>query len=96
MPVYAYECFKCGAEWDEDHCIAEREQHGPCPNCGAHEGRLLITRGHPYRENKDRRLISEGQAAAEYGAGWRETPGSIRMIRGESERTYFGAKGGAK
>ena len=93
MPTYDYYCPACKLHWEALNKIAERDAEC-CGICGKVAERPMASPllGEP---RKTERLITEGQAAAEYGKDWRETPGSRRMSSGEPERIYMdrGRKG---
>jgi putative FmdB family regulatory protein len=42
MPLYAYRCPECDAEFDVEAPVAEAWQSRPCPACGA-EGQRMIS-----------------------------------------------------
>lgn len=33
MPMYSYQCDRCGATEDQLRCIADRDKHGSCYRC---------------------------------------------------------------
>jgi putative FmdB family regulatory protein len=35
MPVYEYECLKCGSKFEVRHGLTERDANLKCPKCGA-------------------------------------------------------------
>ena len=46
MPLYEYECKKCGHIYDEVRKIDERYDV-KCPECGSEESRILLTNSRP-------------------------------------------------
>ncbi len=44
MPMYQFECAKCGATFDEKETFQEHDQHPEvkCPKCGSVEVRQLL------------------------------------------------------
>ena len=85
MPLYDYECDACGHRVELQRKIADRNGNVLCSCGGAMDLRVgSVT----WWEKKHPRLITEAQVVSERGKDWRETKGSIRMARGESERSY--------
>ena len=85
MPIYCYRCEKCGATWDAQHAVDDRQSE----TCCRRRAEIIIQ---PCRARVARPysggLISEAETESKYGKDWRETPGSKRMMRGEPERIY--------
>lgn len=44
MPIYEYKCCNCGFVYDLIAPLKERDTPPPCPKCGSHEIRRLISR----------------------------------------------------
>lgn len=42
VPTYVYWCEKCDVEWEQVCCVADREDSGPCPECGG-GGKKIFT-----------------------------------------------------
>lgn len=43
MPLYEYECRKCGRLFDARHGISESEDGIECPTCGARDPKRLLS-----------------------------------------------------
>ncbi len=44
MPVYEYECEKCGVVFDSSHASSEtRDNAPPCPSCGASGAKRMFS-----------------------------------------------------
>lgn len=86
--LYTYECI-CGLKFEDTATVDDRyETH--CPECerGGEENLTIILHAIPGKMTQGPRLTHEAQIRSERGEHWRETPGSIRMKRGEPERLY--------
>ncbi|HEY1284852.1 MAG TPA: zinc ribbon domain-containing protein [Solirubrobacterales bacterium] len=71
MPVYEYECKRCGERFEE--LVREESASPPCPKCGAVEVRRVISlvsppgrqpRGPRVRDSESRRREREARRAA--------------------------------
>jgi len=43
MPMYSYQCDRCGAVEDQLRCIADRDKHGPCYRCSGGRMEQIVT-----------------------------------------------------
>ena len=43
MPIYPYECVKCGTEFEVLCRFDEREDEAVCPSCGGREVESVVT-----------------------------------------------------
>jgi len=85
VPIYEFECEKCGRHFEE--LIGFEAPAPPCPECGAAEARRLISpvsppgrqpRGHKVRSDESRRREKE--------AGHRERLARDRAKRAKGEQ----------
>lgn len=44
MPLYEYECQRCGRLFDDHHRIDESEKGIECPTCGARESKRVFSK----------------------------------------------------
>jgi putative FmdB family regulatory protein len=71
MPIYEYECEKCGCRFDE--LIAVDAPVPPCPECGAEQARRLISSfGPPGRQPRGASVRSDESRRGEREAGHQE------------------------
>lgn len=45
MPLYEYQCYRCGIKFDQLKLIAERGD-APCPQCGQPSERIITSMPH--------------------------------------------------
>jgi putative FmdB family regulatory protein len=43
MPIYEYECTKCGAKFELRRSIADNDDEIRCPRCGAEQPRRVFS-----------------------------------------------------
>ncbi|MDY6917374.1 MAG: zinc ribbon domain-containing protein [Chloroflexota bacterium] len=43
MPIYEYECPKCGERFEQRRSIADCDSQAECPKCGAVEARRVLS-----------------------------------------------------
>ena len=43
MPIYEYECIKCGERFELRRSIADSDSEVKCPKCGAEEPRRVFS-----------------------------------------------------
>jgi putative FmdB family regulatory protein len=88
MPLYTYECV-CGLRFEDELPMDDRYNTW-CPSCklGGEKNLVIILHAVPGKMVQGPRLINEAQLRSERGNHWRETPGSLRIKRGEPERIY--------
>jgi len=41
MPIYEYQCPKCGREFELMRAMSQSDEPAPCPNCGTAAQRLV-------------------------------------------------------
>ena len=43
MPIYEYECIKCGEKFEIRRSIADSDNKAKCPNCGDEDSRKVFS-----------------------------------------------------
>jgi putative FmdB family regulatory protein len=44
MPIYEYECRKCGAKFESFRAISESDDNVTCPECGEKAAKRMMSR----------------------------------------------------
>jgi putative FmdB family regulatory protein len=71
VPIYEFECVKCGCRFDE--LVAVDATAPPCPECGAENARRLISNiGGPGRQPRGPSVRSDESRRGEREAGHKE------------------------
>lgn len=91
MPLYDYECCKCGHGEEVQRAIAD--PHPPCPKCdapGGDEGFAvqIVPIRFSVAEPNGRPIFSEAQIESSHGRDWR-TKGTTGNPGGIGRRTFF-------
>lgn len=74
MPIYDYECRKCGVKYSDEVSVDHRHNPRTCPSCG--DGKPVLLIGAPGFKivdgNVGRIYESEAEIEAVHGERWRE------------------------